>query len=101
MPETPDAPTPVPAATPNPGLDAYISAFHRFSVGREHTLDLDYLAAFRADPALVEAARAEKTRLEATRRMGREDFPGDHEGRVRHAALTRMLKQFDGQDVMG
>ena len=81
---------------PDPSqLDRLISAFHRHSVGGE-TLELDFMAAF-ADPALLDAARAEKTRLEVSRRHGRDDFPGDYEGRVRHAALSRMLQQFDAQ----
>lgn len=78
-------------------LQSLISAVHRQTVGREPDASLDFMAEFKADPALVEAARAEKARLEASQRPASQPFVGDHEGKIRHAALTRMLEQFDAQ----
>lgn len=75
--------------------DPYITAFYRRSTGRPFdSAYADFVAAFRADPALVQTARTELEALKQTGAM-RNGFQGDHEGNIRARALTRMLSQFD------
>jgi hypothetical protein len=75
----------------------YITAFHRASIGaRPDAKYRDFLHAFAADAEMVAAARAEHQALER-RGAARDGFKGDHEGKIRHRALTRMLQQFDSR----
>lgn len=73
----------------------FITAFHRKSMGlkakHEH---VDFVSAFAADPDMVSAAQQELAQLQH-RGAARDDFKGDHEGKIRHRALSRMLEQFD------
>lgn len=58
----------------------------------------NYLAAFYADPALLDEARAEVKRLTASggRRVLSFEDNGCHESKVRHDTLVRMLAVYDG-----
>jgi hypothetical protein len=75
----------------------YITAFHRKSAGFKPDLKyVDFISAFKQDADMVEKARSELSALRI-RGAGRDDFKGDHEGKIREQALSRMLDQFDGK----
>lgn len=78
-------------------LTPWITEAYRASIGRApldptHT---DYLAAFRADASLVDAARAEVASLAQKRGM-RTLAEHDYESRQRHDTLVRMLGALEG-----
>jgi hypothetical protein len=80
----------------------YVTAFYRRSAG--HALrdvdsrHADFVSAFKANPALAAAAREEMNAL-AARGQARGDFQGDHEGKIRYRALSRMMAQFDAENT--
>jgi len=67
---------------------ALLATGHR-DVDARHT---DFLGAFAADPALVDAARAEHSRLNALGSVLKRDW----ESRMRRDALADMLARHDG-----
>lgn len=79
----------------------YITAFHRRSIGAQPDLrHVDFVTAFGQDTSLLAAARAELKALEQrgrARSYSGQEFGGDHEGKIRHRALSRMLEQFDAR----
>lgn len=78
-------------------LDQYISAAYRRGAGYPpDPAYVDFLKAFDADPALVQGARDEITRL--SDQSGRRTLAEhDHESRIRHQTLTSMLAEFDAR----
>ena len=78
-------------------LAPYVTAFHRKGMGlKSDPAYIDFVAAFSADASIVSAARQELSDLQR-RGAARDDFKGDHEGKIRARALSRMLEQFDNR----
>lgn len=80
-------------------LQDYITAYHRASVGAKPDREfVDFLSAFKNDPALVTEARAERDRLD---NLGNNPsiqlFQRDHESKMKFRALVNMLASFDSQ----
>lgn len=78
-------------------LDPYVTAFYRQSIGRPFDAAYaDFSNAFATNNVLLQTARTELTELTA-RGVARNDFQGDHEGKIRARVLSRMLAQFDAR----
>lgn len=56
--------------------------------------------ALQQNPALMQGVKVELQRLESYKhaRHSQEPFAGDHEAKIRHAALVRMLERFAEQE---
>lgn len=79
-------------------LDDLVTDVYRHAIGfptLKHRPE-DYLTAFADDPELVAAARAEVVRL-AEPGGNRVLAEHDHESKVRHDTLVRMLATFDAR----
>ena len=79
-------------------LDPYVTALYRPTVGYQaDPAYSDFTAAARADPSLLDEARAEVARLSDTtgRRNLHEPNNGCHESRIRHDMLVQMLAAYD------
>lgn len=83
-------------------LQEAITSMHRATLGRAEAIAEwpSLFAALQQNPALMQAVKTEHTRLAAYKiaRGGPGEFPGDHEAKIRHAALARMLEQFAEQE---
>jgi hypothetical protein len=73
-----------------PTLDECVIAYHRRASGHKHKPEhCDFCCAVAEDPELLNAAMAEKRRLESIRGL----FDRDYVSKMRHAALSRMIAE--------
>jgi hypothetical protein len=82
-------------------LQPLVTAFHRKSIGRAvNPAFVDFVGAFKADPALLDEAKAELARLdELDSSLHGNLHQRDFDQGIRRVALRGMLTQFNQTDA--